>query len=247
MESEHYFTGHTNARLTFMIGIIIGMMIMTAGGLAFFTYLYSGGEIKSYAIAPLDTDSQILTEPIKTVSSDDEIAIQPSTPNHSFGAQENYKTTLVYYADYECRFCKKFFPEVLAVVNAHSDSIRLIMKHYPLVQIHPNAKSASVAAYCAGEQGKLLEYSEQLYNRQDQLGNDDLYTTIASELQIDQEAFKSCRNLDEVSQQIEADAQEAMLIGIQTQPNLLIMHENGDQQLIDGYVNQSYLEGVLSF
>lgn len=246
MESDHYFTAHTSARLTFMIGIVIGMTIMTAAGLGFFTYLFSGGEINSYAIAPLDTDSQILTEPIVAVSTGDEITLQDPDVNHTFGAQQDYTTTFVYYADYECRFCKKFFPEVLAVVNAHSDRVRLIMKNYPLVQIHPNAKAASLASYCAAEQGKLLEYSEQLYNRQDQFSDAQLYDVIAGELQLDQEKFTTCRSSEEANQQIEADAQEAIGVGIQTQPNLLIIHENGDQRLIDGYVNQTYLEGVLS-
>lgn len=246
MEQEHYFTAHTNARLTFVIGIVMGMAIMTAGGLAFFTYLFTGGEINSYAIAPLDTDSQILTEPIKTVTAHDEIELAQPATNQTFGAQEGYTTTFVYYADYECRFCKKFYPEVLAVVNAHPDSVRLIMKQYPLVQIHPNAKTASVAAYCAGAQNKLLEYSEQLYNHQEELGTGALYDTLATELQLDLTAFTSCRNDAATLTQIEVDAQEALTIGIQTQPNLLVIHEAGEQQIIDGYVNRSYLEGVLS-
>lgn len=247
MEQEHYFTAHTSARLTFIIGIVIGMSIMTVGGMSFFAYLFAGGEIKSYAITPLDTDSQILTEPIKAVANSDEISLAETDAHHIFGADQNYTTTLVYYADYECRFCKKFFPEVLAVVNAHSDTVRLVMKYYPLVQIHPHAKAASLAAYCAAEQGKLLEYSEQLYNRQDELGDGGLLAAIAVDLQLDTAAFTTCQDSEAARERVAADAAEATQVGIQTQPNLLIVHESGEQQLIDGYVNQSYLESALGF
>lgn len=246
-QSEHYFTAHTSARLTFIVGVVIGMSIMTAGGLGFFIYLFSGGQINSYAIAPLDTDSQILTEPIKQVATDDLIVLAEPDTNHSFGAQEDAQTTLVYYADYECLFCKKFFPEVLAVVNAHPDDIRLIIKHYPLVQIHPHAKIAAIAANCAAEQGKLLDYSEELYLQQADLDQADIFERVANTVGLNAETFASCRNAESVTSQIEADAAEAIGLGIQTQPNLLIIHADGTQQIIDGYVNQSYLESVLGY
>jgi protein-disulfide isomerase len=246
-QSEHYFTAHTSARLTFVIGIVIGMSIMTLGGLGFFVYIFSGGEIHSYAIAPLDTDSVILTEPIKTVATDDEIELAEPDANRTFGAQADYQTTLVYYADYECLFCKKFFPQVLSVVNSHADSVRLIMKHYPLVQIHPHSKAAAVAAYCAADQGKLLEYSEQLYDHQSDFDQDGLLLDVAKQLNLDADQFEACRNGDVATTAIEADAQEAIRLGIQTQPNLLIIRDNGEQQIIDGYVNQSYLESTLGF
>src|SRR3989338_4317866 len=115
MVEEHYFTAHTNARLTFVIGIVIGVSIMTVGGLGFFLYVLNGGEISTYAIAPLDTESQILTEPIKDIVDGDALTVVE--PN------DDYAITLVQYLDYECRFCKKFFPDVVALTNEHSDSV----------------------------------------------------------------------------------------------------------------------------
>lgn len=237
MTEEHYFTGHTNARLTFVIGIVIGMSIMTLTGGGFFAYVFFGGEVQSYAIAPLDTDSQILTEPIKTVTAEPAISLTPTATE--------YPITLVQYLDYECRFCKKFFPDVVELASAHSDTVRLVIKQYPLVQIHPNAKTASLAAMCAGQQDKLLDYSSQLYAQQQQLATGTIYDTIATDLGLNLEQFTSCRSAVATTAQLEADAAEAHSLGIQTQPNLVIIRSNGDRQLIDGYVNQAYLAGVL--
>lgn len=245
MTDEHYFTAHSSARLTFVIGVVMGMTIMTLGGLAFFVYVFSGGEIKSYAIAPLDTDSQILTEPIKQITVQDQTTIAEPSPSHVVGAVDNYTVTLVQYVDYECRFCKKFFPDVLALTTSHNDTVRLIIKQYPLVQIHPQAKAASLAAECAAEQNKLVDYSTKLYERQDQLVDTTVFETIASELGLNLEAFNSCRTADATLAQVEADALEAQQLGVQTQPNLVIVWEDGKQQLIDGYVNTDYLASVL--
>lgn len=237
MVEEYYFTAHTNARLTFVIGMVIGISIMTLTGLGFFLYVFSGGEITSYAIAPLDTDSQILTEPIKDIITD--------SPTVIAGVTTDYPITLVQYVDYECRFCKKFFPDVVALTNEHSATVRLIVKQYPLVQIHPNAKAASLAAYCAGEQAKLLEYSQVLFERQNDLADATLFDTVANELELNMDQFSTCRTSDQANAQIAADALEAQQLGIQTQPNLVIIRDNGERQLIDGYVNKAYLAGVL--
>jgi protein-disulfide isomerase len=237
MVEEYYFTAHTNARLTFVIGMVIGVSIMTLTGLGFFLYVFSGGEIESYAIAPLDTDSQILTEPIKDIVTDNPTVIA--------GVTTDYPITLVQYVDYECRFCKKFFPDVVALTKEHSDKVRLVIKQYPLVQIHPHAKTASLAAYCADEQDKLLEYSNKLFERQNDLADDTLFDTIANGLELNKDQFSACRTSASTAQQVEADVLEAQQLGIQTQPNLVIIRDNGERQLIDGYVNKAYLAGVL--
>ena len=38
--------------------------------------------------------------------------------------------------------------------------------HFPITQIHPNAGNASVAAICAGEQGKFWQMHDLLFARQ---------------------------------------------------------------------------------
>lgn len=246
-DHEHYFTGHTNARLTFVIGIMTGVAIVTVIGLVFFIYLFAGGELETYGIAPLDTESQILTEPIKTIadgSNDIQIAIPSDT--QIYGAKENYAVTLVQYVDYECRFCKKFLPDILEFVDQHSGEVRLIVKQYPLVQIHPQAKPAAVAATCAAQQGKFFEYSMALFAKQNELASAETYTTVATETQLDTAAFAACQADPAIAGQIEADAAEALQLDVQTQPNLVIWHNNGDLELIDGYVNISYIESALA-
>lgn len=244
---EHYFTGHTNARLTFVIGIMMGLTTATVMGLVFFVYLFSGGELQTYGIAPLDTESQILTEPIKAIVDDAaDMSIAVPADAQIYGTKENYAVTLVQYVDYECRFCKKFFPDILEFVDQHSGQVRFIVKHYPLVQIHPSAKTAAIAATCAGQQGKFFEYSTALFNRQSELADPALYHTLAAEVQLDSTTFTTCQANTAVAAQIEADVTEALKLEVETQPNLVLWHSNGNMELIDGYVNVSYIEATLA-
>lgn len=242
---EHYFTGHTNARLTFIIGVVIGVSIMTLGGVLFFVYLISGGNVGSYGIAPLDTTSQILVEPVRTITPSIAITIAEVPEEQIYGAKENYTVTLVQYIDYECRFCGKFFPDLIEFVGRYPDTVRFMVKQYPLVQIHPNAKNAAIAAQCASEQNQFFEYSTGLLIQQDELGNERTFTALAELFEMDTVAFEKCRASPDSEAIIEADAQEAIALGVKSQPNLIIWYPDGTMKLIDGYVNISYIEQAL--
>ncbi|MBI2415423.1 MAG: thioredoxin domain-containing protein [Candidatus Kerfeldbacteria bacterium] len=245
VQSEHFFTGHSNARLTFVFGIVFGMTTMTVAGLLFFVYALSGGQLKHYDVAPFDVSKSILAEPITDLPAADNDSIAVPNEQQVFGAVTDYAVTLVQYVDYECRFCKKFFPEVSQFVSDHSATVRLIVKQYPLVQIHPQAKQAAVAATCAGQQNKLLEYSKQLFSQQEVLGTD-VYTSLASDIGLDVSTFAVCQADAATLAAIEADTVEALRLGIRSQPNLIIWHNDNTKQLIDGYVGVEYLTSVLA-
>lgn len=241
----HLFTQRTNPRLTFAIGIVIGISIMTMGGVAFVAYTLSGGTVATFDVEPLDTSNNILEEPRINVVLSDTQKIAVTDTSHIYGAQENYKVTLVSYVDYECRFCKKFFPNIKTFVDTHPDSVRWIVKHYPLTQIHPNAKTAAIAAECAGKQNKFFEYSTTLFERQTELNNN-IYSEVATTHTLDIPTFDACMTSQTTADVVGADVTEALLLGVQTQPNLVIWDGGESIDIIDGYVDNEYLENSIA-
>lgn len=248
---KHLFTSHTNPRLTFVVGVVLGISLMTMGGVAFVLYALSGANVVSFDVKPLDTTNNILEEPRINVVLSDTQSITVDDSTHMYGAIDDYKLTVVEYIDYECRFCKKFHPNVVALVDAHPDSLRLIVKHYPLTQIHPNAKAAAIAAECAGEQGKFFEYSASLFEKQTNLSND-VYQEIATNHNLDTTAFTQCIEAasaasdTSVISKIEADVTEALQLGVQSQPNLVLWDGTDTIEIIDGYVDSAYLESSVA-
>lgn len=246
---EHLFASHSNPKLTFIVGIVIGVFIMTLTGTMFFMYALSGGELQTYELEPLDTGRSLLEEPVGEIQLAGEATIVVDESTHVFGATENYTVTLVQYVDYECRFCKKFYPEVKQLVDDNSDKIRFIVKQYPLTKIHPYSKSSAVAAECAGQQDKFLEYTQYLFDHQSELSGT-LYDQAASELGLSTEQFTICQENAEIVERIETDTFEAQHLGIVSQPNLVVWREDDGMEkesmdLIDGYVNRGYLESIL--
>ncbi len=243
MESQ-LFTNHSNPKLTFIIGTVAGITLMTLLEVAFISYAVSGGTMGGYSVGPLEASPQLLGDVKQSVKSTTaEIAV-PTTMGSVVGDKTDYAVTLVEYVDFECRFCKKFFPEVQQFVTDHQDQVRLIIKHYPLTQMHPQAQAAAVAASCAAEQGQLVTYAAELFNFQTNLGTA-TYLDLAKTIGLNENAFTTCLANPAVTEQVSADSAEAEALGIRSQPALVIWHNDGKLETIDGYVNRDYLESAL--
>ena len=58
--------------------------------------------------------------------------------------------------------------------------LRYVVREFPLVDLHPNAKNAANAAECANEQGKFGQYHDVLFSRQSQWEGRDNATVIGT-------------------------------------------------------------------
>lgn len=72
---------------------------------------------------------------------------------------------LILFTDFECQYCKTFHAEYTKVLKEYGDRVALVVKHLPLPS-HTQAETAAGAAQCANDQGKFLEYSNLLFERQ---------------------------------------------------------------------------------
>ncbi|MBI2636880.1 MAG: thioredoxin domain-containing protein, partial [Parcubacteria group bacterium] len=61
--------------------------------------------------------------------------------------------TIVEFGDFECPFCLKAFPIIRSLAQAFKDDVRLVYRDFPLDSIHPTARVAALAGYCAHAQG----------------------------------------------------------------------------------------------
>lgn len=80
------------------------------------------------------------------------------------GAQA--KVMVAEFSDFQCPFCKRWGDSYLGTLRTKYPDVALAFLHFPITQIHPNAANASVAAICAGEQGRFWEMHDLLFARQ---------------------------------------------------------------------------------
>jgi protein-disulfide isomerase len=138
--------------------------------------------------------------------------------------------TIVEWADFECPFCRAFFPVLDELVRKYPTQVRLVYKLYPL-SAHPHGEIAARAAVAALDQGKFWEMHHLLFDNQEHLEQSDL-ERYAKALNLDMVKFRADFVSPATTERIEHDKKQADGLGLDGTPFLFI---NGR------YVNLAYL------
>jgi len=214
----------------FLGGLSVGTFDKSDSGL-------SGEELKDLLseikAAPAPQPTQQPTEPSKpqifTVSFDGEpVKGNPDAP-----------ITVVEFSDFQCPFCSRFFEQTLPALQENyidTGKIKLVYKDLPLDNLHPNARSAHIAAECADEVGKFWEYHDVLFAKQaewNRLASSDLDITLsqfAVDLGMQAASFESCMESQDIADEVNQDTLEAARYGATGTPTFFIGNEK------DGFI-----------
>ncbi|MFN0062254.1 MAG: DsbA family protein [Myxococcaceae bacterium] len=134
---------------------------------------------------------------------------------------ESALVTLVEFTDYECPFCSRGDRTVAQLVEEYGSKLRLVLKQFPLNQIHPHAKGAAIAAFAAGEQGKYWQMHSKLFENQKQLNDADL-ERYAKDIGLDVRRWKAALAKPELAQKVAADQALGESVGVSGTPAFFI-------------------------
>ena len=101
------------------------------------------------------------------------LAVPPRPTDHSLGS-EHAQVTIVEYGDYACPGCKLAAPTPALLIERYPNRIRIIYRHFPLEDAHPQALLAAEAAEAAAAQGKFWPMHDLLFQHQAHLREKDL-------------------------------------------------------------------------
>src|SRR5262245_38195584 len=71
-----------------------------------------------------------------------------------FRGKQDAKVTIIEFSDDQCPFCAKVEPTLDEARKKYGDDLRIVWKDNPLVQLHPNAMPAAIAARAVLKQGQ---------------------------------------------------------------------------------------------
>ena len=158
--------------------------------------------------------------------------------------------TIIEFSDFQCPFCSRFYTQTLPLIEKDyidTGKVKLVYRDLPIDAIHPNARSAHIAAECADEQGKFWEYHDILFNNQRQwqgLGSVDFDNTLkeyAGQLGLQTASFDSCMKSPDISEEINGDLLDAAKYGATGTPTFFIGNEK------DGYVKITGAQAYSTF
>ena len=128
------------------------------------------------------------------------------------------------YSDFYCPYCQKLALEVLPEIKkklVEPGKARFEYRHFPLIEIHPDAFQAAEASECAAEQGKFWPYHDLLFaTLREKKGVD--YVALAKELGLDTEKFSTCLKEGRYRPVVEAMRAEAEALGLQGTPSVFV-------------------------
>lgn len=176
------------------------------------------------------------------LSGDKESSLDEGTLSNNFYGQEDGIVTVTEYGDFQCPSCAQFYPIVSQIKEQFADQIRFEFRHFPLVQIHPNAQAAHRAAEAAGNQGKFWEMHDLLYERQQSWSSGtnpaSVFESYAQEIALDMEQYRTEVSSSEILATINADVASGKDLDVTGTPTFFI-----DGQRIDDLNTVSSVEG----
>ncbi len=100
--------------------------------------------------------------------------------------------TIIEYSDYQCSHCRVLHGELKQLLAA-SGNTRWVIRHKPMVDMHPLALKAAIAAECAGEQNAFWEYSDGLFEYRESF-SEAFFEQLARARGLDISKFNACRS-----------------------------------------------------
>jgi protein-disulfide isomerase len=161
-----------------------------------------------------------------------DVDISISENDHIYG-NENSPLEIIVYYDFNCPYCRQYhINSISKLMENYEKQIKLTIKHFPLVNQHPQSIFAANAAECASEQKKYFTYIDRLLSGQDVLTND-FFKETAEKLDLDLDKFNNCLASEKYRKKVMLD--------------LNIAQDNNLQAIPSTVINEKMVSGVLSY
>lgn len=138
------------------------------------------------------------------------------------------KVNIEIFADFQCPACINFSKLIGPTFESYAEKWQLTItyRQYPLTQIHKNAYRDAIAALCAQEQGKYMEYKKALYNleleRAGATVTDADRVKLAKDTSLDEASFDTCLASNRYEAQVKSDIARGDSLRVDATPTVFL-------------------------
>jgi len=159
-------------------------------------------------------------------SGDLDPALIENADSHALTDPADAQVTVVEFLDFQCPGCGDLEPTMQELRADLGDEVRFVVRNFPLIDIHPNAVDAAVAAEAAADQDEYAAMHDALFANQDEwTGLDDAtdyFRDLADELGLDLDAYDAAVADPATEERVMADRADALDLGLQGTPSIIV-------------------------
>lgn len=142
---------------------------------------------------------------------------------------------IVEFTDLKCPWCKETHQILENGRAKYGDKYIVFLIHFPLDgecnekvvhTIHPGACKGAYASYCAQQQGKFWEYTDYLFERQNEMWTEETLVGYAKELGLSENKFRECLSAPSTKEFIQKNIKIGLEVPINHTPTLFF---NGEE------------------
>ena len=138
------------------------------------------------------------------------------------------KIVLVEYSDFQCPACKSYFPILKQLNEEFAGQVKFVYRHFPLSQIHANARLAAYGAEAAGKQNKFWEMHDLIFENQEEWAAKSAgdatsdFISFAESLGLNKEQFTSDMDSEEIKDKVSANYNGGIEAGVNSTPTFFL-------------------------
>lgn len=242
-------------KTAFTVGLVGGVLALcTVGFFILLSITLSGGDASGLFARKTDGAAREAVNQPSAAQPSPRVA-QPNTPppavtdkDHIRGPKDA-KLTLIEYSDFECPFCKRFYPTVQQVLTAYPKDVRVVFRHFPL-SFHANAQKEAEASECAAELGgndAFWKFHDKIFERTTSNGTGfalDALAPLAKEIGLNEGKFKECLDSGKYTQYVQDQLDSGAAAGVSGTPGTFVVGSKGSQ-LIPGALPFEQIKQVI--
>lgn len=145
----------------------------------------------------------------------------PVNPRDHLRGAANGQVTLVEYGDYQCPHCAAANPVVRLLEGRYERTLRVVFRHFPLVEVHPFSGTAAEAAEYAGDHGLFWQMHDAIYANQHRLSVPLLFA-IAGTLKLSHIELRDSLARSAHADKIQADFLGGVRSGVNGTPTFFV-------------------------
>ena len=129
--------------------------------------------------------------------------------------------TIVEFSDFHCPYCRSVQETLKEVLAKYPTQVRLVYKHFPLDDRHPDARRVAEASWCADKQQRFWQFHDAVYASEPD-GSSAAMTAMAGKAGLDVKAFDACIASGQAAPIVNAQLEEGQHFGVTGTPGFFI-------------------------